>query len=242
MKCSSASLPDFGNRVFNTIRSNPKRSLAFALGTILLLTGIVGHCYGMNMIAVGVLTSLSGPCFAAFILSLVCCKFQQTPLSDEFDEDDMVSAEEFTDFDVEILFPLNGLELELKSDINKALVDDKEGCAKILQKSNAEDLAAVEENFYQLNALHFAVLSGSVDHVSKVLEKNTDLINVPISKEGKSYSPLHLAVRKNNPEMVKRLLESKPNLTAEDTNGRTSLKLAKNLVHKECSQLISDAK
>jgi AAA+ superfamily predicted ATPase len=81
--------------------------------------------------------------------------------------------------------------------------------------------------------------------ISRDDEKTVDLaltrgVNVNSRTHMKEATPLHLAVRIGNPKIVKRILEAKPDLDAEDWNEETAYDLAVKLGKKEILDLFEE--
>lgn len=74
---------------------------------------------------------------------------------------------------------------------------------------------------YDVTPLFVAISKGDIATVKKFVEYG---VSVNESKDG--VTPLMFAVRYNNPEIAKFLIEKGADITAKDENGYTALKLA----------------
>lgn len=68
--------------------------------------------------------------------------------------------------------------------------------------------------------IHFAVRGDNIDILKHLLIQYKEFIN---EKDQFGFTPLHLAVRKNDTQMVKYILEFDPNLNSKDDFGDTPL-------------------
>lgn len=85
------------------------------------------------------------------------------------------------------------------------------------------DESAEEKTNYGNNALHIAVLSGSLESVKAVIAENPEMMN---ERNDKGQTPIFIAAENNKYVIVKQLLEAGADINLYDNNSRTILHLS----------------
>lgn len=92
----------------------------------------------------------------------------------------------------------------------------------ILQISSERNLSPANDNNY-ISPLVNAVKNGDLNAVKKILGSGNNSVEVDEPIGESAITPLHLAVKKGNKEMVKVLLRANANPNLQDANGWTAL-------------------
>lgn len=83
-----------------------------------------------------------------------------------------------------------------------------------------------------------ACKAGNVPIVTQLLTHNPMMVN---ARDPWTQTPLHIASRLGNPDLVRAILAQGPEVNAVDTYGETPLDKARNSRSDECQQLLLDA-
>jgi ankyrin repeat protein len=103
------------------------------------------------------------------------------------------------------------------------------------QKSSVE--SQIELRVSNGSPLHFAISKGDIEGVKKCIEYGAD-----VNKIVRDMSPLMLAARYNNPEIIKILLEKGAKPSIENDKGLTALKYAEYSKSTECIAILKGLK
>lgn len=108
-------------------------------------------------------------------------------------------------------------------------------CVRIIAQSKKTDSSDTYDYRY---ALGCAILRNLIDEAEILLKKGATDVCI-YSNSTYRYS-LHIAVKENNPHMIKMLLKHGSNLTRINANGYTPMKLAADLNYWDCVNAIAD--
>lgn len=128
------------------------------------------------------------------------------------------------------------------------------GTLKVLEIDQDKMVAKVYSTYYfsknkcsnaTLNALKItlvnnAIISNDIDYVKKLIKEGVD-ISLADSRSSIQSTPLMVAIRSENKEIIELLLMKNPDLTITDYMGRTAFDIAQKSDSKEIRERIEDA-
>lgn len=110
MECNGLFL-DFFERVEHDCKHYPKETIAFAVGVIFLLAGVVGHYTGLNSIATAMITAVSAPLIGGSMIAVSSKSLHRREIQKDLIQNPLYSKYEADPTDEDFSF-LNDLELE----------------------------------------------------------------------------------------------------------------------------------